>query len=192
MELRDGNLPDLFIFDFGDRSNYSEDTMRYSSFLVISLFVLSSHLAWAQDLMVGDPAPEFSTTDDAGMPVSLKAFRGKIVILYFYPKDNTPGCTKEAESFRDRMSGFEGKNAVILGVSFDSENSHQRFKEKHKLPFRLLVDPDKKIAKAYGASGMFFASRDTFVIDSRGRIIKIYRGVNPSSHADDLLKGLTK
>lgn len=144
--------------------------------------------AWAEELKVGDLAPDFSTTDDLGLPVSLKSYRGKKVILYFYPKDDTPGCTKEAESFRDYTRLFEGKNTVILGVSFDTQSSHQKFKEKYHLPFRLLIDPDKKIAKAYGSSGMFFASRDTFVIDGDGKILKIYRGINPSSHVEELIK----
>lgn len=151
--------------------------------------VLCCRTSWAGELQAGDPAPEFSTTDDVGMPVSLKDYRGKTVILYFYPKDNTPGCTKEAQSFRDHIREFEGRNAVILGVSFDSQSSHQKFKEKHRLPFRLLVDPGKKIAKAYGSSGFFFASRDTFVIDGQGKIQKIYRGVNPGSHVEELIQG---
>ncbi len=141
-----------------------------------------------QELKVGDPAPDFSTTDDVGLPVSLKDYRGKTVILYFYPKDNTPGCTIEAKNFRDHIHDFEGKNAVILGVSFDSQSSHKKFKEKYQLPFRLLVDPDKKIAKAYGSSGLLFTSRNTFVIDGKGKILKIYRGVNPRSHAEELLE----
>lgn len=161
---------------------------RYLYSLIVTL-VLCGHTAWAQDLKVGDPAPEFSTTDDVGMPASLKDYRGKTVILYFYPKDDTPGCTKEAKSFRDHIRDFEGKNAVVLGVSFDTQSSHQQFKEKYRLPFRLLVDPDKEIAKAYGSSGIFFASRDTFVIDGQGKILKIYRGVNPGAHVEELIKG---
>jgi peroxiredoxin Q/BCP len=152
------------------------------------LCCLSARISWAEDLKVGDPAPEFSTTDDAAMSVSLKDFRGKTVILYFYPKDGTPGCTKEAENFRDHIKEFEGKNAVILGVSFDSQSAHKGFKDKLKLPFRLLVDPDKSIAKAYGVSGMMFASRDTFVIDGNGKLLKVLRSVDPATHAQDLLK----
>ncbi|OGQ04702.1 MAG: hypothetical protein A2W61_03890 [Deltaproteobacteria bacterium RIFCSPLOWO2_01_44_7] len=155
---------------------------------LIVAFVLCCQNAWAEDLKVGNPAPDFSTTDDLGKPVSLKDYKGKTVILYFYPKDDTPGCTKEAESFRDHIRAFEGKNAVILGVSFDTQSSHQKFKEKYRLPFRLLIDPDKKIAKAYESSGLFFASRNTFVIGGDGRILKIYRGVNPSSHVKELIK----
>ena len=161
-------------------------TVRWS--LMFALVLCCPNL-WAQELKVGDRAPEFSTTDDAGKPVSLKDYRGKTVILYFYPKDDTPGCTKEAESFRDHLHDFEGKNAVILGVSFDTQSSHQQFKEKYRLPFRLLVDADKKIATAYGSVGTLFASRDTFVIDGRGKILKIYRGVNPASHVEELMKG---
>ena len=152
------------------------------------LLLLCSKNAQAGELKVGDPAPDFSTTDDLGQPVALKNYRGKTVILYFYPKDDTPGCTKEAESFRDHIRAFDGKKADILRVSFDSQSSHQKFKEKYHLPFRLLIDPDKKIAKAYGSSGMFFASRNTFVIDGNGKILKIYRSVNPSSHVEELIK----
>ncbi|MBI2500039.1 MAG: peroxiredoxin [Deltaproteobacteria bacterium] len=140
-----------------------------------------------KELQVGDLAPDFSTIDDTGHPVSLKEFRGKTVILYFYPKDDTPGCTIEAKKFRDYSKEFESKNAVILGVSFDDQASHEKFKEKHELPFRLLVDADKKIAKAYGSGGLLFPSRHTFVIDGKGRIKKIYRKVSPAEHAEEIL-----
>jgi thioredoxin-dependent peroxiredoxin len=163
---------------------------RWILALAMASLCLYPRISPAQGLKVGDAAPEFSTMDDVGLPVSLKDFRGKTVILYFYPKDDTPGCTKEAENFRDHIREFEGKHAVILGVSFDSQSSHQKFKQKYSLPFRLLVDPDKKIASAYGSSGLFMASRDSFVIDGQGKIVKIYRGVDPSSHAKDLLQEL--
>lgn len=166
----------------------TKNLFKFLPYTLLGALFLCGPNARAQDLKAGDTAPEFSTTDDVGMPVSLKDYRGKTVILYFYPKDDTPGCTKEAENFRDHIKDFEGKNAVVLGVSFDSQASHQQFKEKYKLPFRLLVDPDKKIAKAYGSSGILFASRDTFVIDGQGKILKIYRGVNPGSHVEELIK----
>jgi peroxiredoxin Q/BCP len=142
------------------------------------------------DVKVGEKAPEFSAVDDAGLNVSLKDYRGKTVILYFYPKDDTPGCTAEAQNFRDSVKEFEAKNAIILGVSYDTISSHQQFKEKYQLPFRLLVDADHKIAAAYGAEGSAHASRDTIVIDSKGKIVKIFRAVDPHSHVPDVLKSL--
>jgi peroxiredoxin Q/BCP len=162
--------------------------MKRIFFLALLLLViLLAPMARAEGLKVGDVAPAFSTTDDVGLPVSLKDYRGKTVILYFYPKDDTPGCTREAENFRDHSGDFKKMNAVILGVSFDDQASHQKFKEKYKLPFRLLVDPDKKIAAAYGSSGMMFASRDTFVIGPDGKIVKIYRGVDPKTPVGELV-----
>ena len=161
--------------------------MEFKKLFSFFALALCSTCALAAELKVGDVAPDFSTTDDLGMPVSLRDYRGQTVILYFYPKDGTPGCTKEAENFRDHIDAFTKKKAVILGVSFDSEAAHQKFKEKYKLPFRLLIDPDKKIASAYGASGIFFASRNTFVIAPDGKLLKIYRSVSPSQHAQELL-----
>src|SRR5947207_4166929 len=105
-------------------------------------------------LKEGDPAPPFSALTNGGQRVSLADFKGKHVILYFYPRDNTPGCTKEACAFRDEFTQFKEKGAVVLGVSTDSAKSHAKFVEKHKLPFTLLADEDKKIVKAYGVWGM--------------------------------------
>jgi peroxiredoxin Q/BCP len=152
--------------------------------------MFASFGAQAAALKVGDAAPHFSAPDDQGKTVSLKEFRGKTVILYFYPKDNTTGCTIEAKSFRDHFSEFEGKNAVILGVSYDGAESHQAFKQQYQLPFHLLVDADQKIAEAYGSKGPSHASRDTFVIDPQGKIIKIYRSVDPNQHIQELLQDL--
>ena len=155
--------------------------------MALKCLLLANQLHFMK-LKIKSKAPEFKLSDQDGKSHSLKDYKDKWVLLYFYPKDDTPGCTKEAESFRDHIRAFEGKNAVILGVSFDTQSSHQKFKEKYRLPFRLLIDPDKKIAKAYESSGLFFASRNTFVIGGDGRILKIYRGVNPSSHVKELIK----
>ncbi len=159
-------------------------------YLSLVLFLFSFSPLKAADIKPGDLAPPFTTQDESGVFVSLKDFRGKNVILYFYPKDDTSGCTAEAKGFGKYFEEFKKKNTVILGVSFDSLASHQQFKEKHQLPFKLLIDPDKKIAKAYGASGIFFASRDTIWIDPKGKIVKIFRGVDAETHPEELLKQL--
>lgn len=164
--------------------------MKRTTYLFLFLFLFFLNPLKAESLKVGDPAPSFMTQDESGTFVSLNDFRGKNVILYFYPKDDTSGCTAEAKGFGKYFEEFKKKNTVILGVSFDSLASHQQFKEKHQLPFKLLIDPDKKIAKAYGASGIFFASRDTIWIDPKGNIVKIFRGVDAETHPEELLKQL--
>jgi len=139
-------------------------------------------------LQEGQPAPNFSAQDDQGKSVNLKDFRGKKnVILYFYPKDDTPGCTIEACNFRDDISKFQSKDTQILGVSFDNASSHQAFKSKFHLPFPLLVDTDKKIAKLFEVQGDQYAARDTIVIDKEGKIKKILRKVDPKVHSGELL-----
>ncbi|MFO1464248.1 MAG: peroxiredoxin [bacterium] len=144
--------------------------------------------AQAAELKVGAPAPDFTAVDDQGKTVSLKDFRGKAVVLYFYPKDGTPGCTVQAQSFRDHYSEFQNLDTVVLGVNYDSRASHQAFKEKNQLPFPLLVDADKKISQAFGVQGNFFPSRDVIMIDANGKIMKILRSVNPETVVGILLK----
>ena len=138
-------------------------------------------------LAVGNDAPSFTTTDDQGNTVSLEDFAGKTVVLYFYPKDDTPGCTKEAQSFRDKYSEYEGKEMVVLGVSMDDEASHKSFKEKYGLPFQLLVDTDGAITKAYDVEGGGYSKRVTYVINPQGKISHVDTKVNTSSHAEDIL-----
>ncbi len=146
-------------------------------------------------LKAGDKAPDFQALTDAGDTVSLKDFRGKKVILYFYPKDNTPGCTQEACDFRDSMAGFDKKGAVVLGVSPDGVASHQKFKAKFELPFPLLADEDHKIAEAYGAWGeksmygrkFMGIIRSTFLIDEKGKIAAAFEKVKVGGHVDELL-----
>ena len=149
-------------------------------------------------LQVGDLAPDFTATTDDGATVSLSDYRGKRVVLYFYPKDDTPGCTTQACGFRDNYPVIEEKNAVVLGVSPDSAKSHQKFKTKFDLPFTLLVDEDHAIAEAYGVwvekslygrkyMGM---ERSTFVIDASGKISAILEKVKPEEHLDQLLEVL--
>src|SRR5277367_2535130 len=137
---------------------------------------------------VGKPAPAFSAPDESGKIVSLSDFKGRTVVLYFYPKDDTPGCTVEACSFRDDHSAFKKKGAVILGISPDSSTSHTKFIEKFLLPFTLLADTDHKIAEAYGVwveKSMYGkkymgVERSTFIIDEQGKLSAIYRKVKPA------------
>jgi thioredoxin-dependent peroxiredoxin len=141
-------------------------------------------------LAVGTPAPDFTVKDTNGETVSLSQFKGKTVVLYFYPKDDTPGCTKEAQGFRDAYPEYQGKEMVVLGVSMDDETSHQQFTEKYGLPFQLLADTDGAICKAYDVDGGGYAKRVTYVIDSAGTISQVYDTVNTSTHAQDILAAL--
>lgn len=145
---------------------------------------------------VGDPAPDFQLKDDTGKIRTLNEFRGKKVALYFYPKDNTPGCTKEACSFRDGYNALQELGIVVLGVSFDSSESHQRFKDKHKLPFILLSDEKKEVAEAYGASGgllgTFAAKRYTYLIDEHGAIVHVFTKVDVKNHAEEVMQAFSK
>ncbi len=143
-------------------------------------------------------APDFTLESDQGGAVSLSDFRGKRVVLYFYPKDNTPGCTKEACSFRDENAAISMKGAVVIGVSPDSVASHNKFRGKYELPFYLLSDPDHVVAEMYGAWGekkMFGKSsfgiiRSTYVIDEEGKIIKVFPRVKVEGHVDEVLEAL--
>ena len=147
-------------------------------------------------LKEGSAAPAFKTTDANGKAVSLKDLRGQKVVLYFYPKDDTPGCTKEACSFRDAFSQFKKKGIAVLGVSPDKEASHQKFITKYNLPFTLLADTDKAIAEAYGVWGekkfmgrtYMGVHRTTFLIDEKGKIKKIFEKVKPEDHASEVLE----
>jgi len=149
-------------------------------------------------LKAGDLAPDFSAVTDRGKTISLADFKGKNVVLYFYPKDDTPGCTKEACAFRDQFADFREKGAVVLGVSTDAVKSHDKFVQKYKLPFTLLADEDKKIVLAYGVWGeKSFMGRKyqgthrvTFLIGVDGRIKKIWLRVKPEEHAGEVLTAL--
>ena len=118
-------------------------------------------------------------------------FKDKIVVLYFYPKDDTPGCTKQAQSFRDSYEEYKNKDMVVLGVSMDDQASHQKFKEKYGLPFQLLVDSDGTITKAYDVDGGGYAKRVTYIIDAEGKISYVDQKVNTSSHAKDVLSQMS-
>ena len=143
----------------------------------------------------GKPAPDFELTSDEGTKVKLSDFRGSPVVLYFYPKDDSPGCTTEACQFRDEYARFQERGAVILGVSPDDEASHVAFKQKYELPFLLLADPDHAVADTYGAWGekkfagkrYYGIKRSTFVINAEGKVAKAMPNVKPDGHPEKVL-----
>ena len=151
-------------------------------------------------LKEGDKAPDFAVPDAEGKMVRLKDLRGKKVVLYFYPKDDTPGCTKEACSFRDSFATFKRRGIEVLGVSLDNERSHQKFAQKYSLPFRLLADTDRAVSEAYGTYGekKFMGrtymgnNRMTFMIDEKGKIKKIFSKVKPEDHSEEVLQAFKK
>lgn len=151
------------------------------------------------ELQAGDTAPDFQTTDDAGNAVKLSDYRGRNVVLYFYPKDDTPGCTTQACNFRDSYADLQAKNAVVLGVSPDDEASHEKFKNKFSLPFPLLVDEDHAIAEAYGVWGeksnfgkkYMGVIRSHFVIDGEGKIVDAQYNVKADKSTAQALEALS-
>ncbi len=144
---------------------------------------------------VGAMAPEFTLTSQDGAPVSLKDYRGKWVVLYFYPRDFTSGCTIEAHNFQRDQAQYQQRNVVVLGVSVDSADSHQQFCTKEGLNFKLLADTDHKVSSAYGSLtnlGLVkFAARHTFIVDPEGKIAKVFTEVNPNQHSAEVLSALT-
>ncbi|NJN56446.1 MAG: peroxiredoxin [Leptolyngbyaceae cyanobacterium SL_5_9] len=141
-------------------------------------------------LSVGTTAPAFTVKDTNGNTVSLSDYAGKTVVLYFYPKDDTPGCTKEACGFRDYYADYQGKDITVFGVSMDDEASHQKFTEKYSLPFPLLADVDGAMTKAYDVDGGGYSKRVTYVVDGEGKIAKVYGTVKTDTHASDILAEL--
>ena len=140
----------------------------------------------------GKPAPDFELESDAGETVKLSDLRGQPVVLYFYPKDDTPGCTRQACGIRDVYGEFEAAGAAVYGISADTKDSHERFKAKYSLPFALLADPEHTLGEPYGVAqeGKNSYERSTFVIDAEGNVSRILRRVNPDSHADEVLAAL--
>lgn len=140
-------------------------------------------------IRVGQPAPEFEAVAHSGQPVKLSDLRGKVVILYFYPKDGTPGCTKEATGFRDEHQDLDAAGAVVLGVSSQDNESHREFAERYSLPFLLIPDEDLSIAERYGVGSILgFSKRVTFLIDRQGRVAQVYDKVSPPGHAAEILQ----
>lgn len=144
--------------------------------------------AASDEIAVGKVAPDFATKDQDGKDIKLSALKGKPVVIYFYPKDETPGCTKEACAFRDSFKEMEKRGAVLVGISTDSDESHKAFAKNHSLPFHLVSDESGSIAKAFGVPNRAgFLGRQTFVIGADGNVKKIYRDVDVSKHAGEVL-----
>jgi len=162
--------------------------------LLMLTFIIARPLYAAGTPKVGSAAPDFDLLDQNNKRQRLADYRGKWLVLYFYPKDDTPGCTKEACNFRDDYFRIRGLGAVVMGVSLDDVSSHQEFAEKYHLPFSLLSDSNKVVAKAYnvlrGFGPVSFTSRQTFIIDPEGKIAKHYATVSPSQHATEIINDL--
>jgi peroxiredoxin Q/BCP len=164
--------------------------------LLAVLLTVTPLLSFGESLpAAGSDAPTFTLPSQEGAPVSLKDYRGKWVVLYFYPKDFTSGCTIEAHNFQRDQAQYQGKNAVVLGVSVDSADSHRQFCAKEGLNFKLLADTDYKVTTAYGSLTNMgvakFAARHTFIINPEGKIVKVYEDVNPNKHSEEVLAALT-
>ena len=160
---------------------------------ILGFLALAALAMAVMGLAPGDLAPDFSAKNQDGKALKLSEFRGKPVLLYFYPKDDTPGCTKEACSFRDEFAKVKKTGAVILGISRQDEKSHQAFRAKYHLPFDLLVDEDGGLAAAYGVGAypiVGLLKRQSVLIGPDGKIFRFYRDVNPSTHTAEVLKDL--
>jgi peroxiredoxin Q/BCP len=164
-------------------------------FGVAALALLAANETQTQPA-IGKPAPDFSLTTGDGNQVSLKDFQGKWVVLYFYPKDFTSGCTMEAHNFQRDIAKYEPLNAVILGVSVDSAQSHKDFCAKEGLNFKLLADTEAKVSTEYGSvmdyKGQKLSARNTFIINPKGEVAKVFIKVDPATHSDDVLKSLAE
>lgn len=156
--------------------------------IVLASFVLvGMALGASGKATVGERAPDFTMVDQDGKSHSLSDYKGQKVVVYFYPKDDTPGCTTEACSIRDDYSTFEKNGIKVFGVSYDDMVSHKKFAEKYDLPFALLSDSDKSVSRAYGTSGLFVPSRKTFLIDDTGVLRKIYDKVTVTGHGPEIV-----
>src|SRR5438477_8883074 len=170
--------------------------MILSAIIALGTFTLMAAAETSKQPAAGTPAPDFSLTTGDGSQVSLKDYRGKWVVLYFYPKDFTSGCTMEAKNFQRDLAKYEQSGAVVLGVSVDSAQSHKDFCAKEGLNFKLLADPDAKVSTQYGSTmdykGAMMAARNTFLINPEGKIAKVYTGVKPAEHSEQVLKDLAE
>lgn len=166
-------------------------------FILTIFLIIGANIVFAEDsLLIGSPAPDFTLTDQKGQPQTLSKMKGKWIVLYFYPKDETPGCVAEACSFRDNIVAIKAKNTAVWGVSVDNNESHADFSKNHQLPFTLLADAGGKVAKRYGSlrNLLLFkiAKRHSFIIDPDGKLAKVYRDVNPKTHVAEILQDLEK
>jgi len=164
--------------------------------IALGTFTLMAAAETSKQPAAGTQAPEFSLTTGDGSQVSLKDYRGKWVVLYFYPKDFTSGCTMEAKNFQRDLVKYEQAGAVVLGVSVDTAQSHKDFCTKEGLNFKLLADPDAKVSTEYGSvmdyKGTALAARNTFIVNPKGEIAKVYTGVKPADHSEQVLKDLAE
>jgi thioredoxin-dependent peroxiredoxin len=165
-------------------------------FYVVLCLIFVFSIAVAAPLEVGKPAPEFRLMNQDGKPVKLKDFRGQWVVLYFYPKDFTSGCTLQARNFQKDLASYEKAKAVILGVSVDDVESHKSFCAKEGLNFKLLADTDAKVSEMYDSvkeyNGNKLSARNTFIIDPKGKLAKIFLAVKPAGHSEEVLAALTE
>lgn len=168
--------------------------MKQHTYLLFTLLIFGVTAMASEPLTIGQPAPEFELPDQNGQLHSLEDYRDQWVVLYFYPKDDTPGCTTEACEFRDNIFAFKKINAQIIGISLDDVESHQKFSEKYSLPFPLLADVDGRASDAYGVKtkmvGFTIAKRQTFLINPDGKLAKHYEKVKPATHSDEVLADL--
>jgi thioredoxin-dependent peroxiredoxin len=173
--------------------------MKIMTWIVMMIAGAAGLYAWSRTNAktppaVGEPAPDFTAPSQDGSPVSLKDFRGHWVVLYFYPKDGTPGCTIEAHNFQRDIAKYQALNAVVIGVSVDSPGSHKEFCARQGLTFKLVADTDKKISRDYGSVTNLvvtkIAARNTFLIDPQGKIVKEWIGVEPNRHSQEVLAAL--
>ncbi len=161
---------------------------------MITILTLMIGVTMANDtvLKISDKAPDFTLLDQNGSEHTLSDYFGHKIVVYFYPKDDTPGCTKEACSIRDNIALFEENGIRVFGLSFDSPTSHKKFAEKYNLPFTLLSDSDKTVAKLFNSSGFLMAKRNTFLIDTDGKIFKIYKNVDVTTHTQKILNDFSE
>ncbi len=169
--------------------------MRFSLLFLVMMFSMFN-VAKAEELQIGTAAPSFELDDQTGQLRNSDTFLGSWLVLYFYPKDDTPGCTKEACAFRDEYKLLTEENTQVVGISLDSSESHAKFAEKYSLPFPLLADTDGSVARSYQSlvsiGPIKFAKRHSFIIDPDGKIQMIYRNVNPSQHTQQVIADLAK
>ncbi|NQU28263.1 MAG: peroxiredoxin [Candidatus Marinimicrobia bacterium] len=160
--------------------------------ILFALFAVGLIWGKATGNFIDHPAPDFELLNQDGVPVRLSDYRGQWVVVYFYPKDDTPGCTKEACGFRNDFNKFAEQDIIVLGISYDSPHSHKAFIKKYDLPFTLLADTAKSVAALYDSKGIFFANRKTFLIDPTGVIRYVYEKVDVTTHAEAILQKIAE